>query len=139
MRREPVLKRRGRHCQAGLPKARRWQRSARQRRRELLHSFRIYPDGMEPAAALIDVNGMLYGTTLYTGGSYGGTVFSISRTGMHHAGTIFRISTTGNEHVLHTFGVGSPVAGLIDVNGTLYGTTSYGGTTNAGVVFAFTP
>lgn len=33
----------------------------------------------------------------------------------------------------------NPNAGLIDVNGTLYGTTTYGGTYNNGTVFALTP
>jgi hypothetical protein len=38
------------------------------------------------------------------------------------------MSLSGSEKVLHSFGYGSdgatPLAGLIDVNGTLYGTTS---------------
>jgi uncharacterized repeat protein (TIGR03803 family) len=61
------------------------------------------------------MRGKLYGTTSL-GGAYGkGTVFSMSLTG-------------SNEKVLHSFGHGSdgatPLAGLIDVKGTLYGTTS---------------
>ena len=50
------------------------------------------------------------------------------------------MSLSGNEKVLHSFGYGSdgatPLAGLIDVNGTLYGTTSAGGTYGDGTVFA---
>ncbi len=68
---------------------------------------------------MIDVNGTLYGTTL-RGGAYG-------RRG---DGTVFSITTSGTEKVLHSFGKGSdgvdPEAGLIDVKGTLYGTTSEG-------------
>ncbi len=50
---------------------------------------------------------------------------------------------TGAETVLHVFSGGSdgvnPLAGLIDVGGTLFGTTSAGGAGNLGTVFAITP
>jgi uncharacterized repeat protein (TIGR03803 family) len=97
-------------------------------------------DGAAPEASLIDVSGMLYGTT--TGGGantacdYGngcGTVFSVD-------------PTTGTETVLYSFcnqtnctDGASPFASLIDVNGTLYGTTQSGGTHGYGTVFAITP
>ncbi len=85
-------------------------------------------DGASPFAALIDVNGTLYGTT-----ELGGTV---------NLGTLFAINpATGAESVLHVFGgTGDgrePTAGLIDVNGTLYGTTGSGGGSGGGTVFAF--
>jgi uncharacterized repeat protein (TIGR03803 family) len=83
----------------------------------LLYSFNGEPDGCEPSAGLIDVNGTLYSTTRF-GGMYGG-------------GTVFSISTSGSEQVLHSFGSGSDGmeldSGLLDVNGTLYGSTRYGG------------
>jgi uncharacterized repeat protein (TIGR03803 family) len=45
--------------------------------------------------------------------------------------------------VLHSFGSGTdgsePEAGLIDVNGTLYGTTHTGGSYGGGTVFALDP
>jgi uncharacterized repeat protein (TIGR03803 family) len=48
---------------------------------------------------------------------------------------VFSVSTTGTEKVLHGF-VGSdgyyPAAGLIDVKGTLYGTTEGGGVYGSG-------
>jgi uncharacterized repeat protein (TIGR03803 family) len=75
------------------------------------------PDGSSPAAALIDVNGTLYGTTV-GGGKYG-------------IGTVFSISTSGKENVLYSFSGGSdgvwPESALVDVNGTLYGTAYAGG------------
>jgi uncharacterized repeat protein (TIGR03803 family) len=44
---------------------------------------------------------------------------------------------------VHSFGKGndgaSPVAGLINVGGVLYGTTSEGGGANAGTVFSLSP
>lgn len=95
----------------------------------LLHSFGAGSDGSRPAAPLLNVHGSLYGTT-ELGGAYG-------------KGTIFKMSLNGSkEKVLHSFGYGSdgatPLAGLIDINGTLYGTTSAGGTSGNGTVFALT-
>jgi uncharacterized repeat protein (TIGR03803 family) len=85
-------------------------------------------DGQNPHAALINVNGTLYGTTNYGGTSGNGTVFSIT--------------TTGQETVLYSFGTGSdgssPLADLINVNGVLYGTTTDGGTYGGGTVFSVT-
>ena len=81
--------------------------------------------GAEPNAGLVDVNGTIYGTTEY--GGWGCTI-------QNHAGcgTVFSISADGKFKLLHRFVGGSdgafPVAGLIDVNGTLYGTTFGGGT-----------
>ncbi len=87
---------------------------------KVLYSFGSLPDGRLPRASLINVNGTLYGTT-YEGGAYGSPLSGGD-------GTVFSISKTGKEHVLHSFGSGSddgnPRASLIDVNGTLYGTTS---------------
>jgi uncharacterized repeat protein (TIGR03803 family) len=93
----------------------------------VLYRFSRHPDGRHPCAGLVDMGGTLYGTTMHGGKYYGGTVFSIS--------------TTGKEHVLHSFAGGSsdgagPDASLINVNGTLYGTTFYGGTHNAGTIFS---
>ena len=94
-------------------------------------------DGAYPAGNLIDVNGTLYGTT-----PNGGTHVK-DATGY---GIVFAIdSTTGKETILHSFcsnqncgDGGTPAAGLIDVNGKLYGTTSNGGVNPyAGTVFAY--
>jgi uncharacterized repeat protein (TIGR03803 family) len=87
-------------------------------------------DGANPQAGLLDVNGTFYGTTL-SGGPAG-------------YGTVFAIAPSGTETVLHYFGTGSgdgtfPQAGLTNVNGTLYGTTTQGGATNNGTVFVVTP
>jgi len=61
----------------------------------------------------------LYGTTEFGGTYDNGTVFSVN-------------PNTGAETVLHSFGSGAdgeyPIASLIDVKGTLYGTTEEGGT-----------
>ena len=155
----------------------------------ILHSFGASGDGANPVAGLLNVNGTLYGTTIdggaYSSGSYAfGTVFAITTSGAENVihnfgrsgdgaqpvaglinvkgtlygttpeggaycgssggcGTVFEIATSGTESVLYSFKGGSddgygPTAGLLNVNGTLYGTTEYGGATNNGTVFAIT-
>ncbi len=93
----------------------------------VLHSFTNENDGANPEAELVDVGGMLYGTT-YSGG-YG-------------FGVVFSITPEGVEKVLHSFGNGTdgrnPHAGLIDVGGRLYGTTEFGGKHNRGTIFSIT-
>lgn len=73
------------------------------------------------------MKGALYGTT---GGYPNGD------------GTIFSISTTGMEQVLHNFSGypdgAHPFGGLINENGTLYGTALAGGCCLSGAVFALT-
>jgi uncharacterized repeat protein (TIGR03803 family) len=73
-----------------------------------------------------DPAGNLYGTT--TAG------------GAQNAGVVYKVHTSGQETVLHTFTGGAdgdhPSAGVIlDSAGNLYGTTYWGGTANAGVVY----
>jgi uncharacterized repeat protein (TIGR03803 family) len=100
----------------------------------VLHSFGDGSgDGASPQyVRLVELNGILFGTTEY-GGANG-------------LGTVFSITPSGAESVLYSFsgypGDGShPYAGLINVNGTLYGTTYNGGVGNAnsGTVFSLTP
>jgi uncharacterized repeat protein (TIGR03803 family) len=85
-------------------------------------------DGAAPEAALIAVNGELYGTTL--------------RGGTGDDGTIFKMTRDGRETVLYRF-TGSPQgshpdAALIYVNGAFYGTTPDGGRLGEGTVFRLT-
>jgi uncharacterized repeat protein (TIGR03803 family) len=93
-----------------------------------LYSFKNGADGAGPACALLrDTSGNLYGTTEIGGG--------------RGYGVVFKVDTNGVETVLHNFIGGTrdgqtPYAGLVtDPAGYLYGTTGYGGTSNAGVVF----
>lgn len=91
----------------------------------VLHSFRNGEDGQQPFAGVIDVNGVLYGTTFSGGDEGSGTVFSLD-------------PKTGAEKVLHSFNGNpdvNPEDSLIALKGTLYGTTS-GGDGGAGSVFA---
>jgi uncharacterized repeat protein (TIGR03803 family) len=95
----------------------------------VLYNFKGRPDGENPHVRLINLNGILYGTT-----TIGGT---------QDGGTVFLLTTSGTETVLYSFEGGkgdgaAPAAGLINVKDTLYGTTTGGGTTNFGTVFAIT-
>jgi uncharacterized repeat protein (TIGR03803 family) len=90
---------------------------------KVLHSFGGgSADGSFPYAGLIDIKGTLYGVTT-DGGS------NCQPSG--GCGTVFSITTRGTEKILHSFGSVSdgsaPEAALIDVSGTLYGTTALGG------------
>jgi uncharacterized repeat protein (TIGR03803 family) len=105
----------------------------------VLYAFKGGSDGSTPVASLIDVNGTLYGTTESGAGTgCGGT----------GCGTVFAVSPNGTETVLYAFtggrDGGNPVAGLISVSGTLYGTTSSTGGDGCvhgecGAVFSITP
>jgi uncharacterized repeat protein (TIGR03803 family) len=98
-----------------------------------LYSFGGGSDGEGPAAGLIDVDGTLYGTT-YAGGGSGNCEYG--------CGTVFSVTTNGDEHVLHSFtgnpDGSAPSASLVDVDGTLYGTTARGGKIDDGVIFSVT-
>jgi uncharacterized repeat protein (TIGR03803 family) len=83
-----------------------------------LHKF-AFADGGHPEAALVQTtNGNFYGTTAVGGSSGFGTIFSITPAGKLTTVYEFQNSTDG----------GNPLGALVEArNGTLYGTTSYGG------------
>ncbi len=114
-------------------------------RQSVLYTFQGQPDGFSPSSTLaFDAAGNLYGTT------EGGGPESSECCG---SGTIFKLTPSGagwSESILYSFngpptdGTG-PIAGVIfDSAGNIYGTTSYGGTTDynglsGGTVFEITP
>jgi len=96
------------------------------------------PDGLYPNGLLRDSSGNLYGTT-QNGGKY-------------NDGLVFKLVPNADkskytEHILHNFCKKAqctdgaiPFGDLImDVNGSLHGTTGYGGKTGHGVIFKMTP
>jgi uncharacterized repeat protein (TIGR03803 family) len=85
--------------------------------------------GGDPEATLLNVNGTLYGTTTIGGASLCGTVFSITPSGYY---TVLYTFKGGQD------GCTPEPSGVIDVNGTLYGTTWSGGAHNDGTVFSIT-
>jgi len=107
----------------------------------VLYSFTGGNDGAYPLAGLVfDAAGNIYGTT-EAGGTGPACLYVLG------CGTVFELthgSGVWTESVLHTFtasGDGAlPNAGVIfDTVGNLYGTTLYGGSESAGVIFELTP
>src|SRR5579871_5562414 len=107
----------------------------------VLYNFKDESDGAAPVAALLLVNHKeLYGTT-----TSGGDLAC----GSAGCGTVFGLTTSGrNFHVLHTFrgaqDGSTPKASLIVDDGSLFGTTEYGGSsacggTGCGTIFELTP
>jgi len=105
----------------------------------VIHSFAGGTDGATPTANLLNVDGILYGTTSAGGGK---------GCGGHGCGTVFKISLSGAESIEHTFkgfpDGASPMAGLIKVSAKLYGTTTSGGSSancpnGCGTVFEVKP
>lgn len=101
---------------------------------KVLHSFAPYGDGGTPETNLLNLDGVLYGTTKIYGPA-------------ESAGTIYSITSSGTENVLYIFPsegqLGAGPAALIAVRGTLYGTTAYGGPYGtyfgSGTAFSMTP
>lgn len=102
--------------------------------RTIVHSF-TGSDGTSPSAVLINISGILYGTT-----GFGGA--SCSPSG---CGTVFKFDpSTSTLTTLHSFAASGgdgtyPFSSLINVSGTLYGTTQYGGSSNNGSVYTINP
>jgi uncharacterized repeat protein (TIGR03803 family) len=92
----------------------------------VVYSFGGGADGQGPEAALVELNGMLYGTTYFGGDRGFGTVFALD-------------PKTGAETVFHSFGSGVdgqyPEGGLVELNHVLFGATEEGGTSDAGTIF----
>ena len=106
----------------------------------VLHSFSATDsltgtnlDGASPCAPLALSGGYLYGTASAGGASANGTVFSVSTNGAQfqtiHAFTAMDPSTGTNRDGAF------PVAGLLPLGNSLYGTTFSGGPGAAGTVF----
>jgi uncharacterized repeat protein (TIGR03803 family) len=99
----------------------------------VVHSFGGSGDGAYPAGGPIDVKGTLYGTTVYGGTESAGTVYSLN-------------PKTGKDTPIYSFCSQEncidgeyPGGQLVDVSGTLYSTTSEGGTYGDGTVFSLDP
>jgi uncharacterized repeat protein (TIGR03803 family) len=106
---------------------------------KVLYRFKGGGDGVHPHGALLDVNGTLYGATAW-GGAHRNCENNSEQT--YGCGTIFSVTTSGKEKVLYSFTGGAdgshPNGSLINVNGTLYGTTSLGGADGDGTLFSIT-
>ena len=106
----------------------------------VIYDFRGQPDaGVPDSAPVIDASGQLYGTAGAGGGAGLGAVWRLTppASGRHWT-----------ESVLHSFAgpTASPPDGatpqdtlLLGPDGTVYGTTAFGGAANMGTVFSLTP
>ena len=109
----------------------------------LLHNFTNGPDGGEPYAGLsMDRAGNLYGTAS-TGGNSSGACSHRNPPG---CGTVFKLSRKGSGWIftpIYTFsgpdGANPQGSVIIGPDGTLYGTTTYGGDIDEGTVFNLRP
>lgn len=113
----------------------------------VLHSFAAGSDGSSPVAGLILVGGELYGTTMNGGLTErrsGDCLSGPDSIGSPTCGTIFKIDAFGREQVVYRFrgyaDGANPEAGLTNISGTLYGTTTWGGQhVDFGTVFRSLP
>ncbi|HET6275361.1 MAG TPA: choice-of-anchor tandem repeat GloVer-containing protein [Candidatus Cybelea sp.] len=103
---------------------------------KVLHSFYGgQSDGAWPDGGLVYLNGLLYGTTTAGGSQYASRDIG--------DGVVFSITPTGTENILYSFPYGGsqgccPNAGLVNINGTLYGTAAGGGPNGGGIAFSIT-
>jgi len=95
-----------------------------------LHKFTGHPDGADPVGPLINVGWMLYGTTKLGGKSRRGSVFKTDLA-TNTTAVIYSFRKQDDGHY--------PVAGLINVNGSLFGVTTKGGTSDCGTIFKIDP
>ena len=101
----------------------------------VLYTFTDNGGGEDPYAGMImPAKGKLYGTAIESGPNDGGVAFELVL-GTKHQWT---------QKVLHAFGApgdgNSPYGAVIaDKRGNLYGTTVFGGASNAGIVYELSP
>ncbi|MGD0251475.1 MAG: choice-of-anchor tandem repeat GloVer-containing protein [Verrucomicrobiota bacterium] len=91
-------------------------------------------DGAIPYGGLILSNGVLYGTTMAGGLGEDGVIFSIATNGgnftvLHHFMSVDAVTRTNTDGA-------KPVANLLLVGSTLYGTAPAGGSGASGTVFS---
>jgi uncharacterized repeat protein (TIGR03803 family) len=113
---------------------------------KVLHIFNQDKNGFLPVGGLLDLGGVLYGTT-----QYGGNMADCQISGSINSGcgVIFQIGKTGNFSVAHAFinSDGATPRGnmTLGADGSIYGTTLNGGShlcadgQSCGVIFKLTP
>ena len=95
---------------------------------QVLHNF-LTADGSEPFSSMVlATNGKLYGTTYYGGLNGDGVIFEFDPSdNTYTKKKDFNSAVNGD----------SPIGKLVEVNNLLYGTASFGGTNNKGVIFTY--
>jgi uncharacterized repeat protein (TIGR03803 family) len=102
----------------------------------VIHNFNFNNvDGIIPGGLAMDAAGNLFGMT-YNGGAHSlGTVYQLSRTEGNHWKEKILYSFSGGPDAAYPFSY--PVYSAVD--GSLYGTTQYGGESGNGTVFRLSP
>jgi uncharacterized repeat protein (TIGR03803 family) len=96
---------------------------------DVIYSFTGGSDGGGPAAGVIQVGGMFFGSTSYAGPNGGGTLFKLDP----------RTSKVVTVHGFGGTGDGAEPTALIGARGTIYGLTAAGGENGYGTVFSYVP
>jgi uncharacterized repeat protein (TIGR03803 family) len=96
----------------------------------VLYTFGAGLDGAPMSGVVLDKNGNIYGTTTFGG--------------IDNRGSVFKLDSTGKRTTLHSFSGGNDGGRpfgelLLDASGVLYGTTTDGGSAQAGVLFEVIP
>jgi len=95
-----------------------------------------FKNGAKPTAGLVHgTKGNLYGTTSQGGANSEGTVLHYTINNAQQRSDVWDFC----QAVGCTDGAGPIGALALDINGSLYGTTEYGGASDGGTVFNFTP
>jgi uncharacterized repeat protein (TIGR03803 family) len=109
---------------------------------EVLYKFGAHKGDAAFPVGLTFANGKIYGTS-QCGGAHGTETCIDGSNKPGIGGTVFEISTTGSLSILHSFAGGAdgsePQGSLLNVGGTLYGTTARGGAKNGGTFFSLNP
>lgn len=104
--------------------------------RTTIYNFAGGKDGAYPFAPLVRVGGGLYGTTTHGGAYNGGTLFAI-RLKNNAEEVLYAFSGSTQTGVAGNGDAAFPYSGVIDVGGTLYGTSFAGGAYGWGTVYGF--
>jgi uncharacterized repeat protein (TIGR03803 family) len=106
----------------------------------ILHNFGGAGDGSYPLDLTFDQDGNIFGTTLYGGTENGGIVYKLSRDKDGWTETILRSFPGDGMNGCQRWQACNPGGGVVlGPDGTLYGTSFFGGTQNIGTAFELSP
>jgi uncharacterized repeat protein (TIGR03803 family) len=101
-----------------------------------LHTFSaIAPEAGNLAGSLVLSGGLLYGTATFGGSSNYGAIFAIGTNGLGLT-NLFNFQSTGSDFPYPNSVGAYPLAGLILIGNTFFGTANGGGTNGGGTFFA---
>jgi uncharacterized repeat protein (TIGR03803 family) len=106
----------------------------------ILHNFGGAGDGSNPLDLTLDQDGNIFGTTLYGGRENGGIVYKLSRDKDGWTETILHSFPGDGMNGCQGWHACNPGGGVVlGPDGTLYGTSFFGGTQNIGTAYELSP